>query len=137
MAEQGAPIINEVSFRLSPDASFSLFDIRTGSTTQTFGIEQNQVAYLIGMLRDLGKVWEDKRRELDPVAGKPGDVMSMTAIKPKNVKVAKMMNSDAWCMIFETKYGPQTFLLGEPDLVQLAHVMLAEVANPPKDPTKN
>lgn len=128
MADHKPQNIDDIRVHLANDASEAILSLVSGAEGKSFAITQDMLMLMLGKLRDLNFAWEKRRREIDPHAGKAGDTMAMTAIKPQSVRTATVPGRDASAIIFETIHGPQAFLLPKEQLEQLGNRLIAEAA---------
>lgn len=126
MAEKGIPYVDDIKLHLIDDVSFAVIEFIAGNDASSFAITQDMQMKLVGRLEDLGAEWTKRREQIDPFAGKAGDVTAMTAIRPHSVNTATIPNSDESAIIFETAHGPKAFAMPKAAMVALAQKLLRE-----------
>ncbi|WP_321362591.1 hypothetical protein [uncultured Celeribacter sp.] len=137
MTDNAPKELQDVHVHLADDASTAGLECVTADGNHGFTITQDLLMKLVGRLGDLNAIWETKRLEIDPHAGKAGDMAPMTAIRPKSFSTASIPDSDGAAVIFQTATGPQAFAMPKDAMVQLAQTLLREAERHPKKPRQH
>lgn len=137
MTDKKIPDLNDVRVHLADDASDAILEFITETDSVNYTITQDLLMKLLGRLGDLNASWESKREEIDPTAGKAGEIRPMTAIRATAFSTASIPNTEEGAVIFQTVTGPQSFALPKAAMVLLGQSLVREAERDPKLPRQN
>lgn len=112
---------------LSKDGSRAIVTIGAEQKQATFSIDADMIAVLMAELRNLSAKAEERRRGIEPFAGRDGDTLLQAALRPTNYGVGKSPDGNTIGVMFHVSGAPETFALTPVEAADIARRLLAEV----------
>lgn len=131
MADDEIASIKDVHIYMAEDAKSGGLGIESNLREDRYKISQDILMMIIDKLRHLNFTWEEHRRELDPMSGKPGSLHMVAVIRPHAIRTGIIEESQEVTIIFDTNSGPQAFAMSTSQSEKLSARLRAEMVRPP------
>lgn len=129
MSDDLPPLFNgNIRALLSPDGSDVILKIETDGGVVDLRVGTEMIAVLMSNLRAISASAEQRRRSVDPFAGKDGDTVVQAAMCPTHYGVGKMLQGEQIGVMFHVSGAPETFLLTRQQAADIARMLLSELA---------
>lgn len=130
-----ASYIEDYKAHVATDGATAILAIEANGPHH-IALRKDQLDELIMRLQDLSNDLEAQRRKVDPIAGKPGDVTVVSAMKITRFQVG-VMEGYGVGIVFGTSRGNQSFALETADALDLGRALEREAADPTPWPSRN